>query len=69
MQLATQYLSFCSQMETDEENREERRTCFIRGLHEDLRKKYEVVLVKNAELVKLTCQLCAENERLHEKQE
>ncbi len=50
-------------MEIDEENREERRTCFIKELYQDLHKKYE------AELVKLTSELCAENEQLHEKQQ
>ncbi len=48
-------------MEIDEENTEECRTCFIRGLYQDLRKKYDK-LAKNAELVKLTSELCAENE-------
>ncbi len=56
-------------MEIDEENREESRTCFIRGLYQDLRKKYVDALAKNAELVKLTSELCAENERLREKQQ
>ncbi len=56
-------------MEIDEANREECRTCFIRGLYEDLHKKYEDALGKNAELVKLTSELCAENERLREKQQ
>ncbi len=60
--IAAQYLSFCSQVEIDEENREECGTCFIRGQYEDLHKKYEDVLAKNAELVKLTSELCAENE-------
>ncbi len=41
LRLADQYLSFCSQMEIDKENREECRTCFIRGLYQDLHKKYE----------------------------
>ncbi len=54
-------------MEIDEENTEESRTRFIRGLNQDLHKKYEDALAKNAELVKLTSELCAENERLHEK--
>ncbi len=66
--LAAQYLSFCSQMEI-EENREECRACFIRGLYQDLHKKYEDALAKNAELVKLKSELCAENERLREKQQ
>ncbi len=47
-------------MEIDKENREECRTCFIRGLHQDLHKKYEDALVKNAELVKLMSELCRE---------
>ncbi len=68
MCLAAQYLSFCLQMEIDEENREECRTCFIRGLYQDLHKKYEDAL-KNAEPVKLMSELCAENERLREKQQ
>ncbi len=56
-------------MEIDEENnREECRICFIRGLYQDLHKKYEEALVRNAEL-KLTSELCAENERLCEKQQ
>ncbi len=53
----------------DEENREECRICFIRGLFQDLHKKYEDTLTKNAELVKLTSELCAENEQLREKQQ
>ncbi len=56
-------------MEIDEENREECRSCFIRGLYQNLHKKYEDALAKNAELVKLTFELCAENERLCEKQQ
>ncbi len=48
--LAAQYLSFCSQMGIDEENREECWTCFIKGLYQDLHKKYENALAKNAEL-------------------
>ncbi len=56
-------------MEINEENREECRICFIRGLYQDLHKKYEDALVKNAELLKLMSELCAENERLHEKQQ
>ncbi len=32
-------------------------------------KKYEDALAKNAELVKLMSELCAENERLREKQQ
>ncbi len=56
-------------MAIDKENREECRTCFIRGLHQDLHKKYEDTLAKNAELVKLTFELCAENERLCKKQQ
>ncbi len=69
LHLAAQYLCFCSQMEIDEENREECSTCFIRGLYQDLHKKYEDALAKNVELVKLTSELCAENERLREKQQ
>ncbi len=53
----------------DEENREECRTCFIRGFHLDLHKKYEDALAKNTELVKLTFELCADNERLCEKRQ
>ncbi len=48
--------------------RTERRTYFIRGLYQDLHKKYEDELAKNAELVKLTSELCAEKERLKKKQ-
>ncbi len=66
--LAAQHLSFSLQMEIGEENREECRTCFIRGLYQDLHKKYEDALVKNAELVKPMSESCAENERLCEKQ-
>ncbi len=51
-------------MEIDKENREECRTCFIRGLYQDLHEKYEDVLEKNAKLVKLTSEICAKNERL-----
>ncbi len=65
LRLTAQYFSFCSQMEIDKENREECRTRFIRGLYQDLHKKYEDALAKNAELVKLTTELWAENERLH----
>ncbi len=46
-------------MKIDEENR---------GLYQDLHKKYEDALAKNAELVKLMSELCAENEQLLEKQ-
>ncbi len=53
-------------MEIDEENREECRACFVRGLYRDLHKKYEDALAKNAELVKLTSEQSAENERLCE---
>ncbi len=56
-------------MEIDEENREECRTCFKRGLYQDLHKKYKDALAKNAELVKLTSELYVENERLREKQQ
>ncbi len=56
-------------MEIDEKNREECRTCFIRGLYQDLRKKYEDALAKNAGLMKLTSELCAEIEWLREKQQ
>ncbi len=62
MHSAAQYLSFCSQMEIDKENREECRACFIGG-YQDLHKKYEDASAKNAELVKLTSELCVENER------
>ncbi len=55
-------------MEIDEENREKCRTCFIRVLYQDRHKKYKDALAKNAQLVKLTSELCAENERLREKQ-
>ncbi len=63
LRLAAQYLQI------DEENREECKTYFIRGLHQDLHKKYEDALAKNAELVKLISELCAENEQLCEKQQ
>ncbi len=56
-------------MKIDEENREECRTFFIRGWYQDLHKKYEDALTKNAELVKLMSELCAENERLIEKEQ
>ncbi len=69
LHLAAQYLSFCSQMEIVEENRKECRTCFIRGLYQDLHKKYEYLLAKNADLVKLMSELCADNEWLREKQQ
>ncbi len=41
----------------------------MRGLYQDLLKKYEYALAKNVELVKLMSELCAENERLREKQQ
>ncbi len=69
MHLAAQYLSFWSQMKINEEDRKEYRTCFIRGLYQDLQKKYEDALAKNAEQVKLMSELYAENERLLEKQQ
>ncbi len=56
-------------MEIDKEKREECRACFIRALYQDLHKKYEDALAKNAELVKLTSELCAEEEQLREKQQ
>ncbi len=56
-------------MEIDAENEEECRTCFIRGLYHYQHKKYKDAMVKNAELVKLMFELCAENERLREKQQ
>ncbi len=56
-------------MEINEENREECRACFIKGLYQDLHKKYDDTLANNAELVKLTSEPRAENERLHEKQQ
>ncbi len=64
---AAQYLSFYLQMEIDKENKEECSTCFIKGLYLDLHEKYEDELLKNAELVKLTSELCAQNKRLREK--
>ncbi len=67
LRLAAQYLSFCSQMEIDKENREECKTRFIRGLYQDVHKKYENALTKNAEPVELTSELCAENKQLLEK--
>ncbi len=56
-------------MEIDKEIREECRICFIRGLYRDLQKKYKDALATNAELVKVTSELCTENEGLHEKQQ
>ncbi len=56
-------------MEIDKENRGECRACFIRGLNQDLHKKYENALVKNGELVKPTSEPCAESKGLREKQQ
>ncbi len=55
-------------MEINEENREECRAYFVRGLYQDLHKKYEDVLAKNAQLVKLTSKPRVENEQVREKQ-
>ncbi len=41
----------------------------LRGLYQDLHNNYEDALAKNTELVKLMSELCAENERLCEKQQ
>ncbi len=69
LRLAAQYLSFCLQMEINEENRGECRACFIKGLYQDLLNKYDDALAKNVELVTLTSELCAENEQLNGKQQ